>query len=56
MENWDKPSVSSSFPFAKASVAWLADSVGLKSLGDVIRSAPETQPGALDGLVSVWHP
>jgi protease-4 len=56
VENWDKPSVSSSFPFAKASVAWLADSVGLKSLGDVIRSAPETQPGALDGLVSVWHP
>jgi protease-4 len=56
VENWDKPSVSSSFPFAKASAAWLADSVGLKSLGDVIRSAPETQPGALDGLVSVWHP
>lgn len=56
VEDWDKPSVSSSFPFAKAGVAWLADSVGLKSLGDVIRATPETQPGALDGLVSVWHP
>jgi len=56
VEDWDKPSVSSSFPFAKAGAAWLADSVGLKSLAEVIRAAPETQPGALDGLVSVWHP
>lgn len=56
VENWDKPSVTSSFPFAQASAAWAADSVGLKSLGDLIRAAPETQPAALDGLVSVWHP
>jgi protease-4 len=56
VEDWDKPSISSSFPFAQAGAAWLADSIGLKSLGDIIRAAPQTQPAALDGLVSVWHP
>ncbi|MDT3379895.1 signal peptide peptidase SppA [Labrys portucalensis] len=56
VEDWDKPSTTSSFPFARTGLAWLADSVGLASLGDAIRSAPETPPAALDGLVSVWHP
>ncbi|MDQ0395934.1 signal peptide peptidase SppA [Labrys monachus] len=55
VEDWDKPSTSSSFPFARAA-AWLADSAGLTVLGDVLRAAPEAQPAALDGLVSVWHP
>jgi protease IV len=56
VEDWDKPSVSSSFPFAKAATAWLADSIGLESLGDFIRATRDSGPGALDGLVSVWHP
>lgn len=56
VEDWDKPSTTSSFPFARTGFAWLADSVGLASLGNAIRSAPETPPAALDGLVSVWHP
>jgi protease IV len=56
VEDWDKPSTRSSFPFAQAATAWLADSVGLTTLGDVVRAAPQAQSAALDGLVSVWHP
>ncbi|WP_454811347.1 signal peptide peptidase SppA [Labrys neptuniae] len=56
VEDWDKPSTTSSFPFARTGLAWLADSLGITSLGDAIRTAPDTPPAALDGLVSVWHP
>ena len=56
MEDWDKPSTSSSFPFAHAAAAWLADSFGLTTLGDMLRAAPPSEPAALDGLLSVWHP
>jgi len=56
VEDWDKPSTSSTFPFAHAAAAWFADSVGLTTLGDVLRAAPSSEPAALDGLLSVWHP
>jgi protease-4 len=56
VEDWEKPSRASSLIFAKAGLAALADAVGLNSVGEIVRGVAQIEPGALDGLVSVWHP
>jgi protease-4 len=55
IEDWEKSSDSHGIGFARASLAALADAAGLSAVGDLLRAGAETT-GALDGLVSVWHP
>jgi len=54
VRDWEKPSSSQSYFFAEA-LAALADKAGVPLLGSLLRTVP-AQPGALDGLVSVWQP
>lgn len=50
---WTKPSNSFLPSFARAALSQLAQAVGL---GDFASALHAEDPGALDGLVSVWHP
>ena len=56
VRDWDKPSDGGGFGFARGAVAALADTAGLGFAADLLRSAGKGDQGALDGLVSVWHP
>jgi len=56
VQDWEKPSVTSGFPFARAAFAAVAEAVGASSLAEMLRSEPGGSAGTLDGLVSVWHP
>lgn len=55
IQDWEKPSESRSFGLAQAGAAALADTLGLSSVADALRAGPPIA-GALDGLLSVWHP
>jgi protease-4 len=56
VRDWDKPSDGGGFGFARGAVAALAERAGLGFAADLLRSAGKGDQGALDGLVSVWHP
>jgi protease-4 len=56
VRDWDKPSRSSTFGLTGRALAGLADAAGLSFVADLMRSASTSEQGALDGLVSVWHP
>ena len=56
VQDWEKPSDSSGFPFARSALATVADAIGASSLAQMLRSDPAGNAGTLDGLVSVWHP
>jgi protease-4 len=55
VQDWEKSSSSGGFSLARAAVAGLADAAGLGIVAEAIRTAPMAEPGALDGLVSLWQ-
>jgi protease IV len=55
IEDWEKSSDSHGIGFAQAALAALADTLGLASVGDMLRAGSNVA-GTLDGLVSVWQP
>lgn len=55
VQDWEKPSDSAGFGFARGAAAVLVDAVGLPVLGNLLR-AEASSSTPLDGLVSVWQP
>jgi protease-4 len=57
VEDWERSGSSGTgFGFGRAALAGLVKAAGLGVVADAILSAPANEPGALDGLVSLWHP